>query len=336
MLSVDADQGHIRWKTLVHEGRPAHGKHIKNTYASETPVTDGERLYVWLGEVGVFCLDFQGNIVWQHKWPSMPTRNSWGFGASPVLYQDRLIIVNDNEQDSYIVALDKRTGQEIWRRSRPEKSNWSTPCVWQNELRTEIVTAGSGGVRSYDLNGNLLWELRGMSAVTVPSSFARNGLMYVSSGFVLDKNRPLYAIRPGASGDISLKPGERSNQYIAWCQPQGAAYHPTPLIYQGLCYVLYDQGMIACFDAKTGEEVYGRKRINPRGAAQFTASPWAADGHIFCLSEDGDTYVIQAGRDFKLLRVNPVEEMALATPALAQGRIYLRTKGRLLCIVKSE
>ncbi|HMP01162.1 MAG TPA: PQQ-binding-like beta-propeller repeat protein [Gemmatales bacterium] len=336
VLCLDAERGTTRWQTKVHEGRPAHGKHIKNTYASETPVTDGERLYVWLGEVGVFCLDFDGKVIWGHKWPSHPTRNSWGYGASPVLHKDRLYIVNDNEKDSYIVALDKATGSEVWRQSRPEKSNWSTPFVWENEIRTEIVTAGTGGVRSYDLDGKLLWELKGMSAVTVPSSFARDGLLYVSSGFVMDKSRPLYAIRPGASGDISLEKGQTQNDFIVWCQPQGAAYHPTPLIYQGLCYVLYDQGFIACFDAKTGAEVYGRQRVNPRGSAQFTASPWAYDGKIFCLSEDGDTFVLQAGREFKVLGVNPLEEMALATPGLAKGRAYLRTKTRLYCIQQTE
>lgn len=336
VLSVDADTGKIRWQTQVHEGQPAHGKHIKNSYSSETPVTDGQHLYVWLGEVGVFCLDLEGKILWQHKWPSHPTKNSWGYGASPVLHKDRLYIVNDNEKDSYIVALDKLTGREIWRTPRQEKSNWSTPYVWENSVRTEVVTAGSGGVRSYDLDGKLLWEFKGMSAVTVPSSFARDGLLYVSSGFIMDKKRPVYAIKPGAKGDISLKEGQTSNDYIAWCQPQGAAYHPTPLIYQGLCYVLYDQGFIACYDAKTGAEVYGRQRVNPKGSAQFTASPWAADGKIFCLSEDGDTFVIQAGREFKVLGVNPVEEMALATPALTKDRLYLRTKTKLLCIQKTD
>ena len=166
--------------------------------------------------------------------------------------------------------------------------------MWENDGRAEIVTSGSGKVRSYDLTGKLLWELKGMSSISIPTPFARHGLLFISSGYVGDALRPAYAIRPGASGDISLKPGETSNQYIAWSMPTLAPYNPTPLVYGDYYYTLFDRGFFTCHDAKTGKEIYGRQRI-AADASGFTASPWAYNGKIFAMSEDGDTYVIQAG-----------------------------------------
>src|SRR5207248_3096478 len=201
---------------------------------------------------------------------------------------------------SYLVALDKKTGAQVWRVDRDEKTNWATPYVWENEQRTEIVTPGSGKVRSYDLDGKLLWELEGMSPLTIPTPSAKFGLLYVSSGHVVFGNLwPIYAIRPGATGDISLKAGESSNPYIAWSNRKGGPYHPSPVVFGDYLYVLHDRGFLACYDARTGKQVYDRQRIHA-GASAFTASPWASDGEIFCVSEDGDTFVIQAGAEFKV------------------------------------
>jgi outer membrane protein assembly factor BamB len=212
--------------------------------------------------------------------------------------------------------------------TRDEKSNWATPLVWENSRGTEIVTPGTGRVRSYDLDGKLLWEFKGMSVITIPTPSAAKDLLYVSSGYVLDGLRPVYAIRAGARGDISLKPGEKANEHIAWCQRTAGPYHPSPLVYGGHVYVLYDKGFLACYDAATGQEVYGRTRIDP-GSDKFTASPVAADGKIYCISEDGDTFVIRAGPRFEVLARNPLDEMCLATPALAGDSLLLRTASRL-------
>src|SRR5439155_9564034 len=246
-------------------------KHVKNTYASETPVTDGERVYACIGNAGVFCLDFEGHQVWSRPLEPRKTRAGWGTAASPVLHGERLYLVNDNDEQSYLLALDKRTGKEIWRVDRDEKSNWSTPFVWENEQRTEIVTAGSGKVRAYDLEGKLLWWFKGMSSITIGTPYANQGLLYVSSGYVGDKSRPLYAIRPGGSGDISLEPGQTNNAAIAWCQPAAAPYNPTTLVYDRLLYVLYDRGLLSAYNARTGAPLFDRERL-PEGL-HFTSAP---------------------------------------------------------------
>ncbi len=336
---LDLQGGQILWERQVHEGKPAMPIHIKNSYASETPVTDGERVYAYFGNLGIWCFDFEGNEIWTKALDPRKTRFGWGTAASPVLYKDRLYIVNDNEEDSYLLALDKLTGNEVWRVARDEKSNWSTPYVWENDKRTEIVTPGSGQVRSYDLDGNVLWSLKGMSSITISSPYAANGLLYLSSGYVGDKRRPLYAIRPGASGDISLGADQNgevqtSNAWIAWSEPQGAPYNPTTLVFGERLYVLYDRGFVACFNARDGSVVYERQQIPDGGG--FTCSPWAYGDRIFCLNEDGVTFVMKAGDAFELVRKNPLadDDMGMSTPAIAGDRLLIRSSARIYCIRK--
>jgi outer membrane protein assembly factor BamB len=241
-------------------------------------------------------------------------------------------VVSDNEEQSYLVALDKATGKEAWRVDRDEKSNWATPYVWDNDQRTELVTAGTGKVRAYDLQGKLLWWLKGMSGITIATPYADGGLLYVTSGFIVDKTRPVYAIRPGGSGDISLQPGQTNNASIAWCQPKAAPYNPSTLVYDGRLYVLYDLGLLSAFNARTGELLYDQQKLP--GGLHFTSSPWACNGRLFCLNEDGITFVIRAGDHFELLRTNKLAEddMCLATPVLAGDRLLIRSAARLYCI----
>jgi outer membrane protein assembly factor BamB len=261
-------------------------------------------------------------------------RAGWGAAASPVLDRERLYYVNDNEEQSSLIAMDKRTGKELWHVDREEKSNWSTPFVWQNEKRTEIITAGSGRVRAYDPDGKLLWSLKGMSSITISTPYVDRNLLYISSGYVMDRSRPIYAIRPGATGDISLEAGQTNNAFIAWCQPNSAPYNPTTLVYDKLLYVLYDGGLLSAFDARTGATLYHRERL-PEGL-HFTAAPWAYNGLIFCLNEDGLTFVVRAGEHFELLQTNKLAEddMCLATPALAGDRLLIRSAVRLYCLKK--
>jgi hypothetical protein len=249
-----------------------------------------------------------------------------GFGTakSPVVDDRHVYVVHDNEEKSFIAAYDKATGEERWRVDREETSNWTTPYVWRNELRTEIVTAGSGGVWSYGVDGAVLWHLTGMSSFAVPSPFSTDGLLYVTSGYTGSDLRPAYAIRPGASGDITLAPGATSNAFIVWSDPRLGAFHPSALVYGGCYYQLHDRGFLTCNDPETGEEIYGRQRV-ATDASGFTASPWAYNGKVFALSEDGDTYVIKAGPEFEVLGKNSLGEMALATPAVAGGSLIIRT-----------
>lgn len=334
---LDLESGSILWEHTPHEGPPPAPIHLKNSYASETPVTDGERLYVYFGNLGLYCYDLAGQLLWNQPTAVKPMRFGWGTAASPVLHGDRLYYVNDNDEGSYLAALDKRTGKELWRVDRPdEKSNWATPYVWENGQRTEIVTPGTVKNRSYDLDGKLLWELGSNSSITIATPYEVDDLLYLSSGYVMDKRRPIYAIRPGASGDITLAEGQTTNDSIAWCQPEGGPYNPSTLVYGDKLYVLYDRGLFACYDAETGAPVYDRQRI-PDGKA-FTSSPWAYDGRIFCLNEDGVTFVIKAGDTFEIERTNPLAEddLGMATPALVGKRLILRTGPRVYCLETAD
>jgi outer membrane protein assembly factor BamB len=329
VLALDTGTGEIVWKTAVKSSAPKFPRHLKNTYASETPVTDGEKIYAYFGNEGLYALDFDGNVVWERPSQILKTRYGWGMAASPIVHGDRLFVVNDNEDMSYFAAVDKNDGKELWRATRPDEgSNWATPFVWQNELRTEVVTAGTNFVRSYSLDGELLWQFSGMSSIAIPQPFSEHGLLYVSSGYIGDQNRPVYAIRPGASGDITLEEGAHSNEWIVWYLPQAGAYNPTPLVYGDYLYTLLDRGFFTMHNAKTGNEIYAKRRIE-RGAAAFTASPWAYNDKIFVLSEDGDTFVIEASEDFKVVGKNSLDEMSMATPAIADGSLYLRTRSKL-------
>jgi outer membrane protein assembly factor BamB len=313
----------------VYEGKPKSAIHVKSSFASETPVTDGQRVYCCFGNVGIFCFDLDGKEVWHYELAPHATRYGWGTAASPVVHDGRLYFCNDNDEESYLVSLDAQTGREIWKTPRDEKSNWATPFVWQNSQRTEIVTPGTGLVRSYDLAGKLLWSLKGMSSITIATPYESNGLLYVSSGYVLDMQRPIYAIKPGAQGDISLNDGATANQFIAWSQPKAAPYNPSSLVVDNRLYVLYDRGLVACYDATSGRELFGPQRL-PNGGA-FTSSPWACDGKVFCLNEDGVTFVLKAGEKFELLHTNALsgDDMGMATPALAGNRLLIRTSARL-------
>lgn len=329
VYAFDWQTGKKVWEKQIHEGSPSTSIHLKNTYASETPVTDGQRVYAYFGNLGLFCLDRNGKEVWSQKFGHFKTRYGWGSAASPVLHGDRIFVVNDNDEQSFLVALDKKTGKQLWRVERDEKSNWASPFVWPNEQRTELILPGTKQVRSYDLDGKVLWELGGMSSIVIPTPFAMHGLLYVCSGYVGDKVRPVYAIRPGASGDISLKDGETSNSSIAWYEKTAAPYNPSPLVYGDQFYVLFDFGFLSCRDARTGKEIYDKQRINPEGTSAFTASPWAYDNKIFCLSEDGDTFVFQAGPEYKLVGKNSLGEMCMATPAIARDSLIIRTMTKL-------
>jgi outer membrane protein assembly factor BamB len=334
VYDFDLKSGRIRWERVVRTGLPPKSRHLKNSYASETPVTDGERVYAYFGDIGLFAFDMNGMPVWSRPIDAFEMQTGFGHAQSPVVDDRRVYIVNDNEEHSFIAAFDKRTGNQVWRVDRKETSNWTTPLVWKHEQRTEIVTAATGGVRSYAEDGTLLWQLTGMSTFAVPSPLVANGLLYVMSGYSASALRPAYAIRPGAKGDISLKADERTNEYVVWSDPTLGTFHPSPLVYRGCYYILHDRGFLTCNDPMTGKSIYPRQRLST-DTATFTASPWAYNGKVFALSEDGDTFVIQAGPEFKVLGKNSLNEMALATPAVAGDSLIIRTASKLYRISTS-
>jgi outer membrane protein assembly factor BamB len=329
----DLKTGKLEWQREFYAGRPPGGRHRKNSFVSETPVTDGKSVYVYVANLGLYAFDLKGKPLWSTPQEALPMYLDFGTGSSPVLAGNRLVIVNDNEQQPFIAAYDTKTGKEAWRRNRDvggnkgqPRSAWVTPYVWRHGGRAEIVTVGPGLAISYDLAGTELWRMAGMAGAPVPMPFAYEGLLYVNGG----RGRPLFAVRPGASGDISLKQGERSNEHVAWSEPRGGTYLPTAVAYEGALYSVSETGILSRFDAKTGNVTY-KTRIDPAATA-FTSSPWACNGKVFFLSEEGRTFVVAAAETFQLLHVNDLDDMALASPALAGDRLVLRTEHRLYSI----
>ena len=330
----DLNTGELIWRHEAHTGRPVVPRHPKSSYAAETAATDGERVYVLFGDLGLFCVSLEGRPLWERRITPRKTMADYGAAASPVVHNGQVIVVYDNQENSYLASYDARTGAEQWRKRRAERSTWATPYIWRNGKRVEIVVCGKRRNRSYGLDGEELWEFDGnMSNLVIPSPFAVDGLLYIASGYVGDKNRPVFAVRPGASGDITLKAGERANEFIAWHRPQAGPYNPSPIVYRGRYYTLFDFGFLTCHDAKTGREVYGKTRF-PGGRSSFTSSPLACGGKLYFLSEDGVMYVVQAGDEFKLLERNSVEELCLASPSISRNKLLIRTVSRLYCIGK--
>ena len=332
VFCLDLNTGKALWQQTAHVAVPAKPHHIKNTLASETPTTDGQRIYAYFGNVGLFCYDMDGQLLWTHLVAPTASQYGWGTSISPVVHQGRVYLVNDNEEKSYLVALDAQTGQEVWRAPREEKTNYSTPFVWENHQRTELVTSGIGWARSYDLEGRLLWQLKGKSILAVPTPFAEFGNLYLTAGHVAWGSNPVYVIRPGARGDISPTENEPANEFVIWSSQKIGPYHPTPLVHGDTLYILYDRGFMAAYDAKTGQEIYGRKRI-PNGRA-FTSSPWTYGDKLFCLNEDGVTFVIKPGAEFEILHTNALAEddMGMATPVIVGDKLLIRTAPRIYCV----
>jgi outer membrane protein assembly factor BamB len=331
VYAVDAATGRMVWEREAHRRVPHGGRHRKNTYASETPFTDGERLYASFGQnVGLFCYSMTGDLLWKKEWPPQPIYLDFGTASSPVVRDGRVYLLHDSEAESYITALDARTGKELWRTSRPNsglpRSSWTTPFIWQHDRRTEIVTVGHGLVIAYGLDGAELWRVSGMSMPTA-APFAANGLLYVGTGSQGDANRPFMAIRPGASGDITLKANEDSNAFIVWRHPRASGYTPSGLIHRNRAYLVHDTGIMIVLDALTGKEIY-KVRIGG-GGHTFSASPVAAGDRILLLTEEGLTFVLAAGDQYREIARNDLAEMSLASPAIAGGAVYIRTESKL-------
>jgi outer membrane protein assembly factor BamB len=331
VYALDASTGKIVWEREAHRGQPFGGRHRKNTYASETPVTDGERLYVSFGgNVGLFCYAMDGTLLWQHAWSPQPIYLDFGTASSPVVHDGRVYQLHDNDGESFLAALDAKSGRQLWTAKRadtaPMTSGWATPFIWNSGARIEIVTIGRGRVVSYGLDGQELWRLGGMTQAT-PSPVAAEGLLYVGSGSQGDANRPLMAIRAGGKGDISLRADQEANEFVAWRQPRFSGYTPSPIVYRGRVYAVNDNGILQVADAKTGKDVF-KARVGG-GGHTFSSSPVASQGRIYLLSEDGEMFVLRAADRYEEIAKNSLDEMSLASPAADADSFYLRTQTRL-------
>ena len=327
VLCLDRDSGKILWTKTAHEGVPKIKRHLKGSQANCTPATDGRHVVACFGSEGLYCCDFAGALLWKRDLSTLDSsfaldrEYEWGFGNSPVLYDGRCILQCDLSRDSFIAAFSLEDGSKIWSTPRDEIPSWSSPVVWRTAKRIEIVTNAAQYARGYDpATGAELWRLAKKSETTIPTPVLGKDLAYIASG-----NRPIQpiiAVRPGASGDISLKEGEETNASVAWTRMRGGPYMPTPILYGGHLYTCSNSGVVACYDAATGREVY-KERI---GGGSYTASPVAADGRLYFTSEQGDVRVVRAGPAFELLAVNPMGDYCLATPAISNGALFIRSQ----------
>jgi outer membrane protein assembly factor BamB len=339
VYALDRLTGKILWERVAHEGEPRTDRHVMQSQADPTPATDGRHLVVWFGSQGLYCYDIDGKLLWKkdmgrhitglYQYPDY----EWTSTTSPVIFKNMVFLQIDQLlKDSFLVALDVRTGEEIWRTPREERASFTTPLLYEGPERTELITAASEFARGYDPNtGKELWRFGKHSSTTVPTPIAGDGLIYLSSGngYTI---QPIYAIRPGATGDFTLEEGEEFNEHVVWSKRRGGPYLPTPVYYGGLLYVCLDNGVLVTYDGLTGERVYQQRLVQ---GGSFTASGVAADGKLYFPSQDGDIVVVKAGRTFEILSVNKVGDVIFASPAISQDMMFIRTRHHVVAVGES-
>lgn len=336
LYALDTSDGHVVWERELHRGIPGTKRHTKSSQANATPVTDGERVITVLGSVGkIYCHDYAGELLWTKDvgvlnvgWFYDPDYQ-WGHASSPIIYGERVILQSDSHGSSFIAAYAIATGEELWRTERPDEiPTFATPTVYRGESGDEVVTNGTQ-VRGYDpATGELLWHLAPNSEIPIGSPVVTEDLIFVTAGY--PPVRPIYAIRPGSRGDLSVD----ANESMAWSKNRGGTYIPTPIAYGGLLYLNANNGRLTAYDARTGEEVY-RERIGGVGGS-YAASPIAADGRLYFTNEDGETFVVRAGPEYGLIAKNSVDGVVLSTPAASNGLLVIRTLGHVYGIANAQ
>lgn len=335
LYSIDRHTGKILWERVAHEGPPLEKRHIKATYANSTPATDGRIVVAWFGSQGVHAYDLNGRFLWKVDLGrvnmgayDIPTFE-WGPASSPIIWNDLVIVQCDTQTDSFLLALDAITGKTVWQTPREELPSWGTPTVANTPAGPELVTNASNFIRGYDpRTGKELWRLGGSSKITAPTPIFADGVFVIASGRAPE--RPIFVVRSNVRGDITLTSGQTSNEKIVWSRTGRGSYMPTPIIYKGVLYVLANNGLFDAYNVKTGEEIY-RQRLSLVGSG-FSASPVAADGKIYLSNEDGEILVIAAGEKFEHIATNSMGELLMATPALADGMMYVRSASSLFAI----
>ena len=332
IYALDKATGKILWEQTAYQGIPKIKRHPKSSHAASTPATDGKYLIVNFGSEGLYAYDLNGKLKWKKDLGVLDAGwfydvdYQWEYGSSPIIYKNMVIVQADIQKNSFIAAYDIKNGKELWKTSREELPSWGSPTVYEGPQRAELITVGPKKIRGYDPStGKELWSLGPMSEITTPTPFVAHDLIFVTSGYA--PIQPIYAIKLGGNGDLTLKEGKESSDFIAWSKQRGGPYMPTPIVYGDLLYTCSNQGVFTAYNAKTGERVY-QERLGGTGAA-FTASPVASDGKIFLSSEDGDVFVVKAGPKYELLSKNPVGEVMMATPAISDGLLIVRTVSHL-------
>ena len=322
VLALDRETGRIVWEKTAYQGTVYDDRHRKNTYASPTPVTDGRHVYAYFGPEGLYSYDFDGRLIWKTSLGDIATLGL-GAGTSLVLYENLVIVQSDQERDganSFIVAVDKRTGGQVWRTPRSEPVSWATPLVVRHAGRPELIASGAHTVISYDpATGKELWRSAGVEMNAVPTPVSGHGMVFVLA-------KQVFAIRLGGNGNLTGTP------HIVWNLRKGSGPVPSPVLYRDYLYVLTNKGILSCFDARTGEVMYNNGRVPV--PATFIASLLAFEGKVLLTSEDGDTFVVKAGPKFEVLGTNSIGEPVYASPAVSDGKIFIRGEKTLYCIQK--
>ena len=330
LIAIDRATGSIAWDREMTKGVPRVKRHVKSSHASATPATDGRFIVALAGSEGLYCFDMAGTLAWRVDPGVMDVglvddpAYQWGPASSPIIYGDMVIVQNDRQRDSVLLAFDVRTGRRLWEQTRQELPSWATPAVIDGPRGPELVTNSSNFIRGTDpATGRELWRF-GDSATQVkaPSPVPAGDVVIVTGGYPAS-GRPIYAIRPGQRGDIPAQ-----SPALAWSVPRGSPYTPTPLVLEGILYVVTDNGILTTYDAKTGERIY-QERL---AAGGFSASPVAAGGKVYFTSEEGDVFVIRAGRQFERLATNVLGEISMATPAISRDLLILRTRTQLVAV----
>jgi outer membrane protein assembly factor BamB len=325
VMCLDRKTGKTLWERIAKTATPHEGYHrTYGSFASNSPATDGQFVYASFGSRGVFCYDFSGKLVWERELGvQMRMRLSFGEGSAPLLHNNLLILNCDQEAGSFAVALDKRTGKEVWRVKREEMSSWSMPFAADHKGKKQIVFSATNKVRAYEPeSGKLIWEVAGLGSNVIPTPAQQNDTVLVMSGH---REPKLMAIRLGREGDLA------GTDAVLWSQTRGTAYTPSPVLQDNKYYTLSDNGLVSCFNATTGEPYYQQKRL-PQ-ADSFKASPIASDGRLYAASESGMVTIIKMGEQFEVLANNSfADQMFVSSPIVAEGELYLRSKTHMFCI----
>jgi outer membrane protein assembly factor BamB len=331
-----AQDGRLLWERTAHEGVPKFKRHIKSSHNNQTPATDGKHVVAFFASEGLYCFDFEGKLLWRQDLGAINVGAfndpalEWGAASSPIIYKDMVIVQCDRQKESFIAAYAIETGKRVWLTPRDERPSWSTPTVIEGSARDELVACGARFTRAYNpMTGKELWRLGPHSEIPVPAAFAAQGLVFIADGY--HPIQPIYAVVPGGSGDISPASGSSAN--LAWSTKRGGPYMPTPIVCGRHLYTCSNNGMLTCYDARTGQQVY-KNRLG--GSNGFSASPVAADGRIYLAGAEGDIRVVKAGAEFQLLADNKMGEPCMATPAISNGMIFVRTQHCLYGIGRAQ
>lgn len=330
---IDKNTGKILWEKTAHKGVPRVKRHPKSSHANSTPATDGKYVAAFFGSEGIYCYDMTGQLTWKKDFGVLDAAffrvpsAQWGFASSPVIHKGVVVVQCDVLQNSFIAALDIKTGKQIWKTARDEYPTWSTPTIYDDGgQEPRVFVNGYKHIGGYDFKtGKEVWKMKGGGDIPVPTPVVAHGLIFINSAHGMMS--PIYAVKLSAKGDITLKDMETTNESIAWSVKRGGAYMQTPLIYGDYLYNLQINGSLSCYKATTGESVY---KENLGNMDSFSASGVAADGKLYFAGESGEIYVVKAGAAFKLLAVNSFKDTCMATPAISQGVLFFRTRHYLI------